>query len=108
MPGGVRGISCCGGGRPRAISPPCPRGHRRHQPHRLVRSWGRALSNHLLKDFALTSKLPKLANVASYKQVGGGSISTLSRAVVVLGFAAVRSIALILSDNLEDKAHGSN
>ena len=66
-----------------------------------------ALSNTVLKDFALTSKLLKLANVAYYNQVGGGSISTISRAVVVLGFDAVRSIALslILFDNLENKAH---
>jgi HD-like signal output (HDOD) protein len=65
------------------------------------------LSNHILKDFALTNKLLKLANVAFYNQVGGGSISTISRAVVVLGFDAVRSIALslILFDNLENKAH---
>lgn len=65
------------------------------------------LSNHILRDFALTNKLLKLANVAVYNQVGGGSISTISRAVVVLGFDAVRSIALslILFDNLEDKAH---
>jgi len=65
------------------------------------------LSNHILKDFALTNKLLKLANVAFYNQVGGGSISTISRAVVILGFDAVRSIALslILFDNLENKAH---
>jgi len=66
-----------------------------------------ALSNNILKDFALTNKLLKLANVAFYNQVGGGSISTISRAVVILGFDAVRSIALslILLDNLENKAH---
>ncbi len=65
------------------------------------------LSNHILRDFALTNKLLKLANVAYYNQVGGGSISTISRAVVILGFDAVRSIALslILFDNLENKAH---
>lgn len=65
------------------------------------------LSNNILKDFALTNKLLKLANVAFYNQVGGGSISTISRAVVILGFDAVRSIALslILFENLENKAH---
>lgn len=65
------------------------------------------LSNNILKDFALTNKLLKLANVAFYNQVGGGSISTISRAVVILGFDAVRSIALslILFDNLENKVH---
>ncbi|HUX30306.1 MAG TPA: HDOD domain-containing protein [Thiobacillus sp.] len=65
------------------------------------------LSNNILKDFALTNKLLKLANVAFYNQVGGGSISTISRAVVILGFDAVRSIALslILFENLENKVH---
>ncbi len=65
------------------------------------------LSNNILRDFALTNKLLKLANVAFYNQVGGGTISTISRAVVILGFDAVRSIALslILFDNLENKAH---
>ncbi|MHB1186150.1 HDOD domain-containing protein [Thiobacillus sp.] len=65
------------------------------------------LSNNILKDFALTNKLLKLVNVAFYNQVGGGSISTISRAVVILGFNAVRSIALslILFDNLENKEH---
>ena len=66
-----------------------------------------ALSNQILKDFALTSKLLKLVNVAYYNQVGGGSISTISRAVMILGFDAVRSIALslILFDNLKNRAH---
>ncbi len=65
------------------------------------------LSNNILKDFALTNKLLKLANVAYFNQLGGGSISTISRAVVILGFDAVRSIALslILFDNLENRAH---
>jgi HD-like signal output (HDOD) protein len=65
------------------------------------------LSNSILKDFALTNKLLKLANTAYYSHAGGGSISTVSRAVVMLGFDAVRSIALslMLFDNLENRAH---
>lgn len=64
------------------------------------------LSNSILRDVALTSKLLRLANVAYYNQVGGGAISTISRAVVILGFNAVRAIALslILFENLENKA----
>jgi HD-like signal output (HDOD) protein len=64
------------------------------------------LSNTILKDFALTSKLLKLANAAFYSRVGGGAISTVSRAVVILGFDTVRSIALslILFDSLENRA----
>ncbi|MHB1231347.1 MAG: protein kinase domain-containing protein [Burkholderiales bacterium] len=65
------------------------------------------LSNTILKDFALTNKLLKLVNAAVYTHVGGGSISTISRAVVILGFDAVRSIALtlMLFDNLQNKGH---
>lgn len=64
------------------------------------------LSNTILKDFALTSKLLKLANAAFYSRAGGGTISTVSRAVVVLGFDAVRSIAvsLILFESLQNRA----
>jgi serine/threonine protein kinase len=65
------------------------------------------LSNTILKDFALTNKLLRLVNAAFYGHIGGGSISTISRAVVILGFDAVRSIAvtLMLFDNLQNKGH---
>jgi len=65
------------------------------------------LSNSVLKDFALTNKLLKLVNSVMYNQFGSGSISTISRAVVILGFDSVRSIALslMLFDNLQNKGH---
>ncbi|MCW5626581.1 MAG: HDOD domain-containing protein, partial [Burkholderiales bacterium] len=61
-----------------------------------------ALSSSILKDFALTNKLLKLVNTASYGQYGG-AISTVSRAIMVLGFEQVRSIAitLMLFDHLQ-------
>ena len=49
------------------------------------------LSNVLLKDFALTNKLLRLVNSTGYGQFGG-SISTISRAVLILGFDAVRDL----------------
>lgn len=63
------------------------------------------LSNAILKDVALTSKLLKVVNAAYYNQFGGGTISTVSRAVVILGFDAVRNLALtlMLFDSLQDK-----
>ena len=63
------------------------------------------LSNSVLKDFALTNKLLKLVNSVMYSQFDSGSISTISRAVVILGFDSVRSIALslMLFDNLQNK-----
>jgi len=65
------------------------------------------LSNTILKDYALTNKILRLVNSAFYRQVGGGSISTVSRAVIVLGFDAIRNIALtvLLFEHLQDKAN---
>ncbi len=63
------------------------------------------LSNTILKDFALTNKLLRLVNSAYYRPAGGGTISTVSRAVVVLGFEAVRNIAItvLLFEHLQNK-----
>lgn len=67
------------------------------------------LSNAILKDFGLTNKLLKLVNSVFYAQYGGGTISTVSRAVVILGFDAVRNLAisLVLFENLQNKAHAA-
>ncbi|MDD5404744.1 MAG: HDOD domain-containing protein [Sulfuricella sp.] len=67
------------------------------------------LSNAILKDVALTSKLLKVVNAAYYSQCGGGAISTVSRAVVILGFDAVRNLALtlMLFDHLQNKEHAA-
>jgi len=67
-----------------------------------------ALSNAILKDFALTNKLLKLVNSATYSQYGG-TISTVSRAVVIMGFDNVRSVAvtLMLFEHLQNKSQAS-
>ena len=64
-----------------------------------------SLSNTILKDVALTNKLMRLVNSAYYSQAGGGTISTVSRAVIILGFGAVRAIAtsLVLMEHLQNK-----
>ena len=69
-----------------------------------------ALSNCILKDFSLTNKLLRLVNSAFYRQAGGGNISTVSRAVVVLGFDAVRNIAItvMLFDHLQHKGNANS
>ena len=66
-----------------------------------------ALSNTILKDFALTNKILRLVNSAYYRQAGGGNISTVSRAVIVLGFDAIRNIAItvLLFEHLQNKAN---
>lgn len=54
------------------------------------------LANIILKDYALTSKLLRLVNSAVYGQYGG-SISTVSRAVLILGFDAIRAAAISIA-----------
>lgn len=67
------------------------------------------LSSSILKDFSLTNKILRLVNSAYFRPAGGGSISTVSRAVVVLGFEAVRNIAItvMLFEHLQNKANAS-
>lgn len=59
----------------------------------------------ILRDFSLTNKLLRLVNSVYYRQAGGGNISTVSRAIVVLGFDAVRNIAItvLLFEHLQNK-----
>ena len=54
------------------------------------------LADSILKDFSLSSKLLRLVNSAYYERLGG-RITTLSRAVVLLGFEQVRRDALSLT-----------
>jgi serine/threonine protein kinase len=65
------------------------------------------LSNTILRDYALTNKILRIVNAAHYRQSGGGQISTVSRAVVVLGFDAIRNIAItvLLFEHMQDKAN---
>ena len=43
---------------------------------------------------ALTNKLLRMVNTAHYAHAGGGTISTVSRAVALVGFAGIRNMAL--------------
>lgn len=63
------------------------------------------LSNTILKDYALTNKILRIVNSAYYRQAGGGNISTVSRAVIVLGFNAIRNLAItvLLFEHMQDK-----
>ncbi len=62
------------------------------------------LAGVILQDLALTNKLLKVVNAASYGQFGG-TINTVSKAVVILGFETVRNIAtsLILLEFMQNK-----
>ncbi|WP_018747405.1 serine/threonine protein kinase [Chitiniphilus shinanonensis] len=63
------------------------------------------LSEVILKDFSLTNKLLRIVNSASYSQFGG-TISTVSRAIVILGFDAIRNLAitLLLFEHMHNRA----
>jgi serine/threonine protein kinase len=66
-----------------------------------------SLSNEILRDVALTQKLLRLVNTAAYRHAGGGGISTVSRAVALIGFAGIRNLALslVLLERMENKGH---
>ena len=62
------------------------------------------VSNAILKDISLTNKVLRIVNSAYYNR-GGGKISTISRAVVMLGINPVKSLAvsLMLFEHLQNK-----
>ena len=61
------------------------------------------LARLIIKDYALTSKILKVVNSAHYHRFSGG-VGTISRAIIVLGTKAVRSLAasLIFFEHLHD------
>lgn len=63
------------------------------------------LSGAILKDFSLTNKVLRIVNSATYGQFGG-AISTISRAIIILGFDRIRNLAitLLLFEHMRDKA----
>ncbi len=67
-----------------------------------------SLSSEILKDVALTNKLLRMVNTAHFSSAGG-NISTVSRAVAVIGFAGIRNMAmsLVLLEHMQDKAHAN-
>jgi HD-like signal output (HDOD) protein len=68
----------------------------------------RALTDEVLQDVALTNKLLRLINTAFYSSVGGGSITTITRAVALMGFQSVGMLAasLALFDRLPKGSDG--
>jgi serine/threonine protein kinase len=66
-----------------------------------------SVTNEILKDVALTNKLLRLVNSAHFSR--GGSISTVSRAVSLVGFNGIRNMALslVLLEHMQDKAHAN-
>ncbi len=67
------------------------------------------LTSEILKDVALTNKLLRVVNSAHFSHVGAGHINTVSRAVSLIGFSAIRNLAmsLVMLDHMENKAHAN-
>ncbi len=59
------------------------------------------LANAVLKDYSLTNKLLRLVNSSMYCQFGG-KVTTVSRAITIIGFENIRSLAvgLLLFDQV--------
>jgi eukaryotic-like serine/threonine-protein kinase len=67
------------------------------------------LSDEILKDVALTHKLLRMVNTVHFNHAGGGGVSTVSRAVALIGFAGIRNMALsvLLLEHMNDRAHAA-
>jgi serine/threonine protein kinase len=67
------------------------------------------LTDEILKDVALTNKLLRMVNSVYFTAVTGGTITTVSRAVQLVGFAGIRNMALsvLLLEHMHDKAHAA-
>jgi eukaryotic-like serine/threonine-protein kinase len=65
-----------------------------------------SLADEILKDVALTNKLLRVVNSAHFS-TSGGAVSTVSRAVALVGFAGIRNMALslVLLERMQDKRH---
>ena len=64
------------------------------------------LAEIILKDFSLTNKLLRVVNTANFSQFGG-TVSTISRAIVILGFDTIRNLALtlLLFEHMHNRSH---
>ena len=68
-----------------------------------------SLTEEILKDVSLTNKLLRMVNTVRYASITGGGISTVSRAVALVGFAGIRNMALsvLLLEHMGDKGHAA-
>ena len=66
-----------------------------------------ALSAEILKDVGLTHRLLRLVNTAHFRRSRAGEVTTVSRAAALVGFAAIRNMALsvLLLEHMQDRGH---
>jgi HD-like signal output (HDOD) protein len=65
----------------------------------------RELASFLLNDVALTQKMLRLANTVSYRTAGGVPVTTITRAIFLLGFETVKTsaLAMLLVDGMKGR-----
>jgi len=64
-----------------------------------------SLADEVLTDVALTNKLLRMVNSVHFASAGSGQITTVSRAVALVGFAGIRNMAMavLLLEHMKDK-----
>jgi HD-like signal output (HDOD) protein len=65
------------------------------------------LANYVLSDVALTQRVLRMSNTACYRTASSAPVSTVSRAIFMLGFDTVKTsaLALLLVDSLKNDKH---
>lgn len=68
------------------------------------------LAYYVLSDAALTQKVLRIANTPRYRTVGGIAVTTISRAISLLGFDNVKAtaLAMLLVDTLDNGKHAQS
>ncbi|MDB5756465.1 MAG: signal transduction protein [Massilia sp.] len=68
------------------------------------------LAYYVLSDVALTQRILRLSNTATYRTASGTSVTTISRAISLLGFDNVKTtaLAMLLVDALSNGAHAQS
>lgn len=68
------------------------------------------LAYYVLSDAALTQKVLRIANTPRYRSVGGIAVTTISRAISLLGFDNVKTtaLAMLLVDTLDNGKHAQS
>ena len=68
------------------------------------------LAYYVLSDVALTQRILRLSNTATYRTASGTAVTTISRAISLLGFDNVKTtaLAMLLVDALSNNAHAQS
>ncbi len=66
-----------------------------------------SLAYYVLSDVALTQKILRLSNTPTYRTASGSAVTTISRAISLLGFNNVKTtaLAMLLVDTLSNSKH---